>query len=75
MSYVDAVNDKSNDKIHVVERNLDGERELTFSEVDAVGIRLQTDAFRTINVLDCMAYAAKHGLLTRGVKNGLRAAQ
>ena len=27
MSYVDAVNDKSNDKIHVVERNLDGERE------------------------------------------------
>jgi DNA polymerase elongation subunit (family B) len=27
MSYIDAVNDKSNDKIHVVERNLDGERE------------------------------------------------
>ena len=27
MAYVDAVNDKSNDKIHVVERNPDGERE------------------------------------------------
>lgn len=48
---------------------LDGERELTFSEVDDVSIRLQTDAFRTINVSDCMAYAAIHGLLTRGVKN------
>ncbi|MEH6740878.1 MAG: NAD(+)/NADH kinase [Sulfitobacter sp.] len=54
---------------------LDGERELTFSEVDDVSVRLQTDAFRTINVPVCMAYAAKHGLLTRGVKNGLRAAQ
>ena len=50
---------------------LDGERELTFSEVDAVGIRLQTDAFRTINVLDCMAYAAKHGLLTSKANNRL----
>lgn len=54
---------------------LDGERELTFSEVDDVGIRLQTDAFRTINVPDCMAYAAKHGLLTRVAENQLRAAQ
>ena len=54
---------------------LDGERELTFSEVDDVSIRLQTDAFRTINVTDCMAYAAKHRLLTRGAENQLRAAQ
>ena len=44
---------------------LDGERELTFCETDDVSIRLQTDAFRTINVSYCMAYAAKHGLLTR----------
>jgi len=54
---------------------LDGERELTFSEVDDVSIRLQVDAFRTINVPDCMTYAAKHGLLTREVTNPLRAAQ
>ena len=44
---------------------LDGERELTFSESDDVSIRLQADAFRTINVADCMAYAAKHGLFTK----------
>jgi predicted polyphosphate/ATP-dependent NAD kinase len=54
---------------------LDGERELTFSETDEVGIRLQTDAFRTINVPHCMAYAAKHGLLDREVETTLRAAQ
>jgi predicted polyphosphate/ATP-dependent NAD kinase len=44
---------------------VDGERELTFSEIDDVSIRLLTDAFRTINVPACMAYAAKRGLLTR----------
>ena len=44
---------------------MDGERELTFSEIDDVSIRLLTDAFRTINVPACMAYAAKRGLLTR----------
>lgn len=54
---------------------LDGERELTFSETDEVGIRLLTDAFRTINVPNCMAYAAKHGLLNREVDTPLRAAQ
>lgn len=54
---------------------LDGERELTFSETDEVSIRLQTDAFRTINVLNCMTYAAKHGLLNREVNTTLRAAQ
>lgn len=54
---------------------LDGERELTFSEIDDVSIRLQTDAFRTINVSDCLAYAAKYRLLTSEVQKGLRAAQ
>ncbi|MEL6233395.1 MAG: NAD(+)/NADH kinase [Pseudomonadota bacterium] len=43
---------------------LDGEREITFTEADDVAIRLQTDAFRSINVPGCMAYAARHGLLT-----------
>ena len=50
---------------------LDGERELTFSEIDDVTVRLQTDAFRTINVPDCMAYAAKFGLLTSKANNRL----
>lgn len=54
---------------------LDGERELTFSENDDVGIRLQVDAFRTINVPDCMVYAAKHGLLTREATSALRSTQ
>ena len=48
---------------------LDGERELTFNECDDVSIRLQADAFRTINVPDCMAYAAKHALLTKGAND------
>lgn len=51
---------------------LDGERELSFSEIDDVGIRLQTDAFRTINVPDCMVYAARHGILTRDAQSALR---
>lgn len=45
---------------------LDGEREMTFSDIDEVSIRLQVDAFRTINTPECMAYAARHGLLTTG---------
>ena len=54
---------------------LDGERELTFTENDDVSIRLQVDAFRTINVSDCMAFAAKQGLLIRGATSSPRAAQ
>lgn len=54
---------------------LDGERELTFSETDDVSIRLQVDAFRTINVPDCMAYAAGHELLTREATRALQTAQ
>jgi predicted polyphosphate/ATP-dependent NAD kinase len=54
---------------------LDGERELTFSEIDEVSIRLQADAFRTSNVPDCMAYAAKHGLLTKEANGSLHKAQ
>ncbi len=54
---------------------LDGERELTFCETDDVSVRLQTDAFRTVNVPDCLAYAAKHGLLTREGHNSPRKAQ
>lgn len=54
---------------------LDGERELTFGEIDDVSIRLQADAFRTVNVPDCMAYAARHGLLTCAGREALRIAQ
>ncbi len=54
---------------------LDGERELTFSEIDEVTIRLQIDAFRTINVTDTMAYAAKHRLLISKADSPLSAAQ
>ncbi|WP_299852454.1 NAD(+)/NADH kinase [uncultured Roseovarius sp.] len=54
---------------------LDGEREITFSEIDEVSIRLQTDAFRTINVPECMAYAARHGLLTSDADTRRRTAQ
>ncbi|MBX2881195.1 MAG: NAD(+)/NADH kinase [Granulosicoccus sp.] len=42
---------------------LDGERELTFSETDEISIRLKADAFRTVNVPQCMAYAAANGIL------------
>ncbi len=42
---------------------LDGERELTFGEADDVSIRLEIDAFRTVRVSHCMAFAARHGLL------------
>ena len=41
---------------------LDGERELTFSEADKVSIRLAVDAFRSVNVSACMAWAAGRGL-------------
>jgi predicted polyphosphate/ATP-dependent NAD kinase len=44
---------------------LDGEREISFSERDRVTIRLEENAFRTINVGACMAYAARHRLLQR----------
>lgn len=54
---------------------LDGERELTFGDGDQVSIRLSTDSFRTINVSRCMAYAARHGLLTRAADERLRSAQ
>ncbi len=54
---------------------LDGERELTFNETDDVSIRLQPDAFRTIDVPGCMAYAAKHCLLTSEAEARLRLAQ
>jgi predicted polyphosphate/ATP-dependent NAD kinase len=42
---------------------LDGERELSFSEGDHVSVRLERNAFRTVNVSACMAYAARHGLM------------
>ncbi len=48
---------------------LDGEREMTFSEADTVTIRLRLDAFRTVNVQACMAYAAAHGLFNRGANS------
>ena len=41
---------------------LDGERELTFGEADEVSIRLEVDAFRSVNVSACMAWAAGRGL-------------
>jgi predicted polyphosphate/ATP-dependent NAD kinase len=40
----------------------DGEREVTFSEIDDVRIRLTRDAFRSVNIPACMAHAAAHGL-------------
>ena len=43
---------------------LDGEREMTFDEGEDVSIRLQLDAFRTVNVSDCMNYVAQHNLLS-----------
>jgi predicted polyphosphate/ATP-dependent NAD kinase len=42
---------------------LDGERELSFSEMDEVSITLETNAFRTVDVAACMQYAARHGLM------------
>jgi predicted polyphosphate/ATP-dependent NAD kinase len=42
---------------------LDGERELSFSERDALTVTLQPDAFRTVNVSACMQYAARHKLM------------
>ena len=43
----------------------DGERELTFTESDRVSVRLVADAFRTIDVPACMAFAAAAGLFIR----------
>ena len=53
---------------------LDGERELTFGEADEVGIRLEVDAFRSVNVSACMACAAGRGLLAHD-PNGRRLAR
>ena len=50
---------------------LDGERELTFGEADEVSIRLEVDAFRSVNVSACMADAAGRGLLVHD-PNGRR---
>ena len=50
---------------------LDGERELTFSEADEVSIRLEVDAFRSVDVSACMADAAGRGLLVHD-PNGRR---
>ncbi|MEI8609265.1 NAD(+)/NADH kinase [Enterovibrio sp. Hal110] len=41
---------------------LDGERELPFSATDNVRITLHLNAFNTINVERCMAFAAQHRL-------------
>ncbi len=54
---------------------LDGERELTFAGTDEVTVRLEVDAFRTVSVPDCMAYTARHGLLTREARDSLRTFQ
>lgn len=42
---------------------LDGERELPFGEQDKVSVTLKHNAFYTVDVPRCMAYAAEHGLL------------
>jgi predicted polyphosphate/ATP-dependent NAD kinase len=40
---------------------LDGEREITFSEVDSIFVTLRSAAFRTIDIAACMAHAAAQG--------------
>src|SRR5262245_63048712 len=40
---------------------LDGEREITFSEVDSISVTLRNDAFRTIDITACMAHAVAQG--------------
>ncbi len=40
---------------------LDGEREITFSDADAVSVTLRDAAFRTIDVAACMSHAAMKG--------------
>jgi predicted polyphosphate/ATP-dependent NAD kinase len=40
---------------------LDGEREITFSEVDSIFVTLRSAAFRTIDIAACMAHAASQG--------------
>ncbi|MDD1783859.1 NAD(+)/NADH kinase [Enterovibrio sp. ZSDZ35] len=42
---------------------LDGERELPFGPNDKVSVTLKHDAFNTVDIPRCMAYAAEHGLL------------
>ncbi len=46
---------------------LDGEREFTFTAAAPVSVTLRLDAFRTIDTRQCMAFAAKAGLLTGAV--------
>jgi predicted polyphosphate/ATP-dependent NAD kinase len=40
---------------------LDGEREIVFSEKDAVAVTLRAAAFRTVDVAACMAHASSKG--------------
>lgn len=50
---------------------LDGEREISFSEEDKVSVILRDAAFRTVDVLATMAYAAKYGLFVEGDQSNL----
>lgn len=53
----------------------DGEREVTFSEIDDVRIRLTLDAFRSVNIPACMAHAAAHGLFVSANPVAVQSAQ
>jgi hypothetical protein len=46
---------------------LDGEREITFSEVDNIAVTLRNAAFRTIDIAACMAHAAVQGSFVESV--------
>ncbi len=43
----------------------DGEREISFSEKQRVSITLRDNAFRSVDALACMRYAATHGLMRK----------
>jgi predicted polyphosphate/ATP-dependent NAD kinase len=47
---------------------LDGEREITFSERDRIDVTLRAAAFRTIDVLACMSFAASNGLFVETIR-------
>ena len=53
---------------------LDGERELAFSKRDRIEIRLEEDAFLTVNVGGVMQHAAGQGIMA-GPAARLRAAE
>ena len=53
----------------------DGEREVTFSEIDDVRVRLTLDAFRSVNIPACMAHAAANGLFVSANSVALPATQ